>query len=62
MIGSNTAPEPFPPVIAIETTLLTSNSCGSTKILSTDPLITGWTSAVVPLLELMEIFGKLITS
>ena len=60
--GSNTHPEPFPPVIPIETTLSTSKDWGSTKISSTLPVITGWTKAVVPIPVVMTIFGKLITS
>ena len=47
--GCRATPLPGPPpVILTETTLSNSLVWGSTKIFSTDPLITGLTSAVVP--------------
>ena len=47
-IGFKIAPEPFPPDIVTDKTFSTSKSCWSTNISSREPVITGCTSAVVP--------------
>ena len=62
--GSNTVPEPLPPSIVTEITLLISKSWGSTWISTTSPVITGLIYAVVLLAPDPDnwIFGGLITS
>ena len=60
--GSSVQLEPLPPVTPIETTSFISNSCGSTKTFLTDPFITGWTKAVVPVPVETVNFGSLRTS
>ena len=41
MIGSRTAPDPFPPVTPIDTTLSISKGCGSIKASTILPLTQG---------------------
>ena len=61
MTGSNSHPEPLPPVKDIEVNLCTSKSCGSTNTSFTSPIITGSTFAcVVPVL--IVISGGVTTS
>ena len=47
-IGSNTAPDPFPPSTVTDKTFCISKSCGSIWISVTSPTTTGWTNALVP--------------
>ena len=60
--GAITAPDPFPPVIPIDTTFSTPKSCGSTKASTKLPLITGCITAPEPLPVEIPICGGLITS
>ena len=62
IIGSRTAPDPFPPVIPIETTLSISKSCGSIKASTTFPLTQTTDVAPVPTPSSISILGGLITS
>ena len=48
IIGSKIAPNPFPPSKVTDNTFCMSKSCGSTCILVTSPMTTGWTKDVVP--------------
>ena len=47
-IGSNTAPDPFPPSIVTDKTFCISKSCGSICMSVISPITTGWTKAFVP--------------
>ena len=61
--GCSTAPLPLPPLIVAETTVEISKSCGSTRTDSTDPLTTGLTKALVPVVgESTSTYGGLRTS
>ena len=62
-IGLRIAPDPPPPVNVIDNTFSMSKFCWSTNTSWSDPLITGWTSAVTPDPTWgMTTFGKLMTS
>ena len=62
MIGSKTAPDPFPPVTPIDTTLSISKVRGSIKTSTTLPFTQGWANAPDPEPSLITILGGLITS
>ena len=60
--GSSMHPDPFPPVTPIEIILSISKTWVSVNTSSIFPLTTGWTKAVIPTPEEMDIIGGLITS
>ena len=60
--GSIIHPDPFPPVTPIEIILSISKTWVSINTSSTFPLTTGWTKAVTPTPEEIDIIGGLITS